>query len=104
MSCRRSRDSVAADTLNNARTALAASRESGDPTEAGTHEFGLGFTHLWRGDAPEAETHLRAALALAQRTGEAVLQARALTYLAIAWRLRGRVDDARRFEIGRAHV
>ena len=97
MAHRRDRYVVGADTLDNARTALAASRESGDPTEIGTHEFGLGFTHLWHGDAPEAEAHLHAALALAERTGEAVLHARALTYLAIGWRLRGRVDDARRF-------
>jgi tetratricopeptide (TPR) repeat protein len=95
MAHRRDRYVVSADTLATAEAALAASRASADVSETATHEFGLGFTRLWHGDHQAAEAHFDAALTIAERTGEVLLQARCLTYLAITCRVQDRIDDTR---------
>src|SRR5436305_1206896 len=60
------------------------------------HRFALAFPLLWHGDLDEAEEHMKAALALTERTGDVSLQARCLTYLTILYRKRGQVEEARR--------
>ena len=58
-------------------------------------QFQLGFLHLWHGAQADAEEHLRAALHLAERSGDITLQARCLTYLACIARQHGDVEDVR---------
>jgi DNA-binding SARP family transcriptional activator len=72
-----------------ARAALAALPPASSPETLGSYQFGLGFNLLWHGDPAEAQAVLSAALALAEQTGDISLQARCLTYLAIAHRRQG---------------
>lgn len=57
--------------------------------------FVLGFVHLWRGNFAEAVEHCAATLHLAERFGDLVIQARSLTYLAVAHRCAHQLDQAR---------
>ncbi len=72
-----------------ARAALAALPPASSPETLGPYQFGLGFNLLWHGDLAEAQAVLSAALALAEQTGDISLQARCLTYLAVAHRRQG---------------
>jgi DNA-binding SARP family transcriptional activator len=56
--------------------------------------FLLGFMTLWSGDPQGALEPLQTALAIAEQTGDLSLQARCLTYLAIAQRQCRRVAEA----------
>jgi DNA-binding SARP family transcriptional activator len=56
-------------------------------------QFQLGFLHLWHGAQADAGERLRAALALAERSGDISLQAPCLTYLACIGRLHGDVEE-----------
>ncbi len=56
--------------------------------------FGLGFALVFDRDVEEAIDHLRRALEMAPRVSDALLEARAATYLAVAFRLAGRAGDA----------
>jgi DNA-binding SARP family transcriptional activator len=56
--------------------------------------FMVGFLLVWFGDAPGALEPLQTALAMAEQTGDLSLQARCLTYLAIAQRQCRRVAEA----------
>ena len=95
MELRRSRYIVSDEMLGYARAYVAAQREVGDPGESAMAHFMNGFAHLWRGDLDTAEGELQAALALAKRTGDVTTQARCLTYLTVASRKRGHVEEAR---------
>jgi class 3 adenylate cyclase/tetratricopeptide (TPR) repeat protein len=97
MAYRRDRYAIDDDTLANARAALTAWEASGQPSEISVGHFNLGFAHLWRNELDEAEQHLQAALALTERTGDVVHQSRCLTYLAVAARKRGRVEEVQRY-------
>ena len=97
MAYRRDRYAVDEDTLGNCRAALTAWEASGQSSEVSVGHFNLGFAHLWRGELAAAEEHMHAALALTERTGDVVHRSRCLTYLAIAARKGGRVDDVRRY-------
>lgn len=55
--------------------------------------FVVGFMQLWSGDPQGALEPLQTALATAEQTGDLSLQARCLTYLAIAQRQCRRVDE-----------
>jgi predicted ATPase/class 3 adenylate cyclase len=74
--------------------AVSASQGSANLSEASHVRFTLGLVHLWRGNFAEAAEHCAAALHLSERCGDLVIQARSLTYLAVAHRCAHHLDDA----------
>ncbi len=83
--------------LSLAQRAVAASEASSDLSETPHIRFVLGLVNLFRGNFAEAITHFLAALELARRGGDLVVEARCLTYLAVAHRRNGDVDLAKEF-------
>jgi tetratricopeptide (TPR) repeat protein len=59
--------------------------------------FQLGFYSLWHGKLNRAEPLMLAGLRLAERTGDASLRARCLTYLAVLYRRQGIEDAVQRY-------
>jgi class 3 adenylate cyclase/tetratricopeptide (TPR) repeat protein len=81
---RRTRYRIDDEILMNARAALEVAKQHlSEDTIAGT-EFSLGHFLLWHGDLPEAQEHIEAALATAERVGDAILRTRCLSYLTVA--------------------
>ena len=74
-----------------ARRAVAASDEANNPAQAGHVNFVLGLIELCHGDFGDAAEQCGRALAMAERTGDLVLQSRCLTYRAVAFRRLGDV-------------
>src|SRR4029077_13066624 len=72
-----------------ARRAVAASEEANNPAEAGHINFVLGLVQLCHGDFGDAAEQCGRALAIAEQTGDLVLQSRCLTYRAVAFRRLG---------------
>jgi tetratricopeptide (TPR) repeat protein len=87
------------ETLAHARASLDAFRESGDANAATQALGGLGFALLWAGRLHEAEAPLLTCLEQAERGGDVATQSRSLTYLTVLYRMRGQVDQARRFAV-----
>jgi tetratricopeptide (TPR) repeat protein len=85
------------ETMEVVTAMLAAANESGDLIEQTNAEFSVGFGRLWRGELEQAEAHLHAALALAERIGNVTYLTWSLTYLAVLWRKRGQVEETRRY-------
>ncbi|MBA2622699.1 MAG: AAA family ATPase [Chthoniobacterales bacterium] len=81
--------------LELAELSVSASEGSANLSEASHVRFVLGLIHLWRGNFAVAIGHAQAALALARRVGDRVIEARCLTYLAVAFRRAGQVEFAR---------
>ncbi len=94
---RRDRYVVSEEIIALCREALDISKELEDAGEIAWARFGLGFNQLWHGDFDEAEQQMRAALALAEQTGDIVHQSRCLTYLTVLYRKRGEVERAREY-------
>src|SRR5205085_6337881 len=69
-----------------AELAVSTSHGSSQLAEAAHIRFTAGLTRLFRGNLPEAIEHCQAALSLAERVGDLVVQARCLSYLAVAYR------------------
>ncbi len=82
--------------LANARAALAAAEEVCGEHDLAWAIFMMGFSLLWRGELDEAQERLEMSLAVAERTGDVVLRARALCYLNVAALRRHDVDTVRR--------
>jgi class 3 adenylate cyclase/tetratricopeptide (TPR) repeat protein len=80
------------ETLQLARAAHAAAREA-EPSPFWWAVFDLGFVLLWHGDLDEATVVLRESLAEAERRGDVTVRSRALTYLMVAGRKRGDVEE-----------
>ena len=76
-----------------ARRAVAASEEANNLAEAVHVNFVLGLIELFHGDLRDAAEQCGKAFKMAERTGDLVLQARCLTYRAVAYR---RLDDVPR--------
>jgi DNA-binding SARP family transcriptional activator/tetratricopeptide (TPR) repeat protein len=93
----RERHRPSVGTLGSAQALLAASQETHDAGIIGFSQFILGFACLWRDELEEAEDALQTALLLAQRTADAVLESRCLTYLTVLSRRRGQVEEARHY-------
>jgi len=76
---------------------LAVSESEGSPnlSESAHIRFVLGFVHLWRGNYKEAIEQINVAFHLTQRIGDLVIRTRCLTYLAVAYRCSGNVENAR---------
>src|SRR4029077_16714138 len=68
-----------------ARRAVTASDEANNPAQAGHVNFVLGLIELCHGDFGDAAEQCGRALAMAERTGDLVLQSRCLTYRAVAF-------------------
>jgi len=81
--------------LRLAELAFSESRGSGSLPEVSHIRFVLGFVNLWRGNYANAVEHGEAALHLAQRCGDLVIQARCQTYLAVAHRCAHHLERAR---------
>lgn len=79
------------------RAALAALPSTAGPETIAPYQFGHGFNLLWHGDPAEAQAVLSTALALAEQTGDIALQARVLTYLAVAARRQGHDAEVETF-------
>ncbi|HEX4639534.1 MAG TPA: adenylate/guanylate cyclase domain-containing protein [Chthoniobacterales bacterium] len=80
-----------------AQRAVAASDGSRDLAETSHTRFVLGLVNVFRGDSGEAIKHCRAAHEIAHRCGDLVVEARCLTYLAVAHRRHGDVDLTNEF-------
>jgi ATP/maltotriose-dependent transcriptional regulator MalT len=74
-----------------ARRAVAASEEANNLAEAAHVNFVLGLIELFHGDLRDAAEQCGKAFRMAERTGDLVLQARCLTYRAVAYRRLGDV-------------
>jgi tetratricopeptide (TPR) repeat protein len=92
---RQSRYRVDDQILANMRTALSASAEDPTGEDVTWTVFCLGFLLLWHGELTEAEQHLQASLAAAERVGDVVLRARSLCYLNVTALRRHDVETVR---------
>ena len=90
---------VSNETLSLTQAALDLAEESGERGQIAWARFVHGFGLLWHGDLQGAETQISDALAVAERTGDLVHQARCTTYLAIIYRLRGHVAETQRYAL-----
>ncbi|MCK6549820.1 serine/threonine-protein kinase PknK, partial [Myxococcota bacterium] len=90
---KRGRYSVSQETAEHARALLEAGEATADATERSTARFGAGMVLLLQDDFAGAEALLNAALSEAERTGDATLRCRCLTYLAVLHRRNGHVDN-----------
>jgi class 3 adenylate cyclase/tetratricopeptide (TPR) repeat protein len=81
------------EVLDHKLAAAAATAELGDRRAMAWERFTLGFTYAWNLDFVAAERELGAALAEAEQIGDALLEARAITYLSIVLRRQGRPDE-----------
>lgn len=97
MAQRRDRYVISEETMAHAQACLEAIRESGKPSAIALAQFMLGFSHLWRGELDEAEKYMQAALKLAERIGDVVVQSRCLTYLTILYRKRGQSEEVQHY-------
>ena len=89
---RRYRYVVPAEVVEHARRQLEASQELGSPDRLAWAWFMVAFAHLWHGDLAAAETHMATSLEIAERTGDLTIEARSVTYLAVAARIRNDTD------------
>jgi len=97
MAQRRDRYVISEETMAHAQACLEAIRESGKPSAIALAQFMLGFSHLWRDELDEAEEYMQAALKLAERLGDVVVQSRCLTYLTILYRKRGQSEEVQHY-------
>ncbi|MFU8889376.1 MAG: ATP-binding protein [Trueperaceae bacterium] len=91
----RERQTVSSACLELMRSGHAAAERTGDADAIAGSGFLLGFLNLWHGALEEAEAHMRAALADAERVHKATLRVRCLTYLAVVHRRLGDLDAVR---------
>jgi hypothetical protein len=90
---RRDHYAVTEQTLQFARDAIAACHDGPALTEFPMVQFLYGFVLLFHDSVDTADTELRTALAMAERAGEIGQQARCLTYLTLAARRRGSIEE-----------
>ena len=80
-----------------AQRAVNASEGSVEFSETAHIWFVLGLVNVFRGNFSEAIAHCDAALRLARRCGDSVTEARCLSYLTVAHRRAGHIEEARSF-------
>ena len=85
---RRHRYVIPAEVVEYAWLQLEANRELGSPDRLAWPWLFVGFTCLWHGDPAAAETYIGVSLEIAERTGDLTTEARCVTYLAVAARIR----------------
>jgi DNA-binding SARP family transcriptional activator len=79
------------------KAALAIHREIGNQAGIPSAQFGIGFALLWHGDVEPAIDLFRTALHLAEQTGDISLQVRCLSYLTIAYRKFGQIEETQQY-------
>jgi serine/threonine protein kinase len=94
---RRDRYVAREETVGFARSALAASNESGDAAQILADHFGLGFVLLFHHQPKACAEQLGTAMLMAERGGDLDRQARCLAYLALAARMRGSIEETRTY-------
>ena len=94
---RRNRSVATPESVALAMAALAAQVEAGNQAGIPAAHFGVGFVQLWSGRPQAALEPLRTALHLAEQTGDVSLQARCLTYMTVAYRQCGQVEETRQY-------
>ncbi len=92
---RRERYARLEEAIDYGRKSLAAAEQCDDPRELALARFFLAFPLLCAGQLEEAEPLFEAAVASADRIGDATLQARFLSYYAVLHRRAGRVAESR---------
>lgn len=92
---RRDRNLASTETVELARAYLATIEQGGATAALPAARFALGHILTLHDNLDGAEEQLRAALELAERSGDVSLEARCLTYLTIGSRRRGRLDATR---------
>ncbi|MEY2487946.1 MAG: hypothetical protein QOH39_3594 [Verrucomicrobiota bacterium] len=85
------------ESLRLAELAVSMSEGSVDLSEAAHVRFCLGLVQLYRNHLPQAVESCAAALELAERVGNVVVAARCLTYMTVAYRRMGDVENTRQF-------
>ena len=83
------------EAIDHATAYLAAAEQSDDPGLLAFARFLVGFAFLWHDDQDAAEEQLTESLELAERSGDASLQVRCVTYLTVLCRERGQVEETR---------
>ena len=94
---RRNQNVATAETVALARASLAAHVEAGNLAGIPAAQFRVGLHLVLSGRPQEAQEPLQAALYQAEQTGDMSLQARCLTYLTVACRQCGQVEEVRRY-------
>lgn len=90
---RRDRFVIREETLGFVRAAVSACEGEGGAADLPMQKFNFGFVLLFHNSLDAADEELKTALALAERAGDASLQARCLAYLGVCARVRGRVRE-----------
>jgi len=88
------------EALNFAQMAVSTSKgatDASDLPQLSHIQFASGFIHLWCGNLVHAAEQMEVALKTAEKVGDAVVQARCLTYLAVAHRRSHRIDETRHY-------
>jgi DNA-binding SARP family transcriptional activator len=86
------------------RQAVAAQIEAGNQASVPALQFMIGFQTLWCGRPQEAMEPILTGLTAAERNGDTSLQARCLTYLTVACRQCGQVEETRRYAAASLHA
>ncbi len=92
---RRDRYVAREETVRLARSALDASKESGDQAQILADQFAIGFVLLFHQQLDRATAEIQVALSMAEEGGDIGRQARCLTYLSLAARMGGSHDETR---------
>ena len=94
MALRLNRYEVTRETSANVQLAWEAALKSENPRITNIARFAVGFCNLWQGDLAGAEAQLQLVLQLAVQIGDLERQVLSLTYLAIACRRLGQIEEA----------
>ena len=94
---RRNRFVATPEIISLSKAALAIHQEIGNQAGIPSAQFGIGFALLWNGDVEPAIDLFQTALHLAEQTGDISLQARCLSYLTIAYRKCGQIEETQQY-------
>ena len=94
---RRDRYVISDETLADARAWLAITLEMGDRFWIEWSHYQLGWLHVLRGEFEEAEEYLLKGLTMVKQTRNLWVETYVLNWLAVLWRKRGQVQEARRY-------
>jgi serine/threonine protein kinase len=104
LNLRRDRYVVREETLGFARSAAEACDGVANLSELPMARFNHGFALLLHNSLELAEVELQSAFALARHAGDAPQQARCLTYLTLAARMRGQIEATRAYAVRSAEA
>jgi DNA-binding SARP family transcriptional activator/tetratricopeptide (TPR) repeat protein len=90
---RRNRFVATPEVVSVSKAVLAIEQQISNQAGVPAAQFGIGFTLLWHRDVEPAKDLFQMALRLAEETGDISLQARCLSYLTIAYRQSGQIEE-----------